>query len=243
MQLIFHDRRAQVTLPTGDAFLTIEHKGTVSIGIAAVALLKLKPTDEVVLAEDVLTNNWYLVLEPSDEFKAHELRPRDKSSKALTFCSQQLARDYYQAHDLHTEKSVRTLVSASAVEHKGIKLYPLTPLHSTKTPVVPAPVELAAVASPTPVAQESAQPTDAGALPTEASAPASVAADAETRLEQLTDKWYEADITSIEESELTELIDGLGAKPKKERDIVENTVLNRAKSERVRRSKKGSNRG
>ncbi len=232
MQLIIHDRRPLDVAPTGEPLLTIEHKGTFSLSIAAVAALGLRPTDELVLAQDGHTNAWYLIAEPTSDMEAFELRPRDKSSRALMFCCQHRARAYYQAHGLSQQKSVRSLVGATAVEHDGLKLYPLTPQHPTTTPA----------AAPAPVVEPSA-PAEPAAIEQPAPTVAPVSAEAETHLEQLTDKWYEADITSIEEPELTELIDGLGAKGKNERDIVENAVLNRAKTERARRAKKGGRRG
>lgn len=258
MQLIFHDRRPVPTLPTGEALLTIERKGTFSLSIAAVAALQLKPTDEVVLAEDLTTNAWYLVPDPSADLQGFELRPRDKSSKALMFCSQPRARAYYQAHGLGEAKSVRSLVSATAIEHQGVKLYPLTPQHATKTPASPAPAVVdteqvsAPDVAPLPSDLPHLQAEQQDAPPMVASVPVPVSGVpplapgqlAESRGEQLADYWNERDISKAEPAELDEIIKVLGGMPRADRGFTENKVLNQAKTELAKRNKeKGGRRG
>jgi hypothetical protein len=265
MQLIIHDRRPVPTTPTGEALLTIERKGSFSLTIAAVAALGLRPTDEVVLAQDAATNAWFLILDPSADMEGFELRPRDRSAKALMFCSQPRARAYYQAHGLSQETSVRSLVSATAVEHQGIKLYPLTPQHATRTPQVVTAVEPAAVASPVPVAEQPAQPdvmpldTDLPHLqpeqpatpPMVASTPVPVSSVPvltpgqlpESRGEQLADYWNECEIGTATPDELEEVLKVLGAMPRSDRGFTENKVLNQAKTEQAKRVKEAGKKG
>lgn len=255
MQLIFFDRRAQVAQPVGEAFLTIEKKGVFSLSIAAGTALGLKAGAGVVLVQDAQTNTWYLLLNALPGQEPFKLKPRDTNGKGLIFCGSQSAHKYYQAHGLGEQKSVRSAVSATAIEHDGMKLYPLVPQHSTKTPAV---VEPAAPVADAPVvaAPEVEQPVPADVMPAVApsflepeqsgtppmlttSAVPRLAPGAlpESRGEQLADYWNEREVSEAKPEELEEILKVIGGMARSDRGFTENKVLNQAKTEAAKRLK------
>jgi hypothetical protein len=261
MQLIFHDAsQVSSAAAAGEAMLTIERNGNFSLSTGAVAALKLLPKEQVVLAQDVETNSWYLLLEALAGQKPFVLKPRDsKNSRALMFCAAQRARAYYESHGLSNERSVRARVGLEPVKHEKLTLFPLVPQHSTKT-AAPA----AVVAEPAaPAAELAGQPdvmsleSDLPQLQAEQPAPPMVAsaplasvpalnigALPGSRAEQLADYWNEREVTKAEPHELADIIAVLAAVPKYDRDFTQNKVLNQAKTELAKRGKeKGGKRG
>jgi hypothetical protein len=270
MQLIFHDAsHVSPAAAATEAMLTIERKGNFSLSIGAVAALKLVPKEQVVLAQDVETNSWYLILEALAGQKPFVLKPRDtNNSRALMFCGAQRARAYYEAHGLREERSVRARIGLEPVQYEKLSLFPLVPQHSTKTPAA-----LALVATPIveasgltePTTQPDVVPLDTDLphlQPEQPAAPAMTASSPapvsnvpvlapgqlpESRGEQLADYWNERDISKATPVELEEVLKVLGAMPRADRGFTENKVLNQAKTEQAKRTKeagkKGGNRG
>lgn len=260
MELIFHDASAVASaVAVGEAMLTIDRAGNFCLSTGAVAALKLLPKEQVVLAQDLETNTWYLLLDAQDGQKPFVLKPRDsKNSRALMFSAAQRARAYYEAHGLGEERSVRARIGLEPVQYQKLNLFPLVPQHSTKTP--------AAVVAKSSVPTEPATQPDVAPLPSDlpqlqaeqdappmmASRPVPVSGVpplapgqlAESRGEQLADYWNERDISKAEPAELEEVIKVLGGMPRADRGFTENKVLNQAKTELAKRNKeKGGRRG
>jgi hypothetical protein len=266
MKLIFYGRQTTPAPAPGTGLLTIERKGVFSFSTAAVQALGLTTDSELVLAADEETNQWFVLLQVPEGEKSFTLRPRDRNkSGALVFHSQPQARTYWAAHQLEGQKSVHTLVSATAIEQDGVKLYPLTPQHATKTLEVPTPEEPTTVASPSAPAEPVTQPdvvplaTDLphlqaeqpATLPTVDSTPAPVSSVPvlapgqlpTSRGEQLADYWNERDISKATPNELEEVLKVLGAMPRADRGFTENKVLNQAKTEQAKRLKEAGKKG
>jgi hypothetical protein len=253
MQLIFHDASAVASaVAVGEAMLTIDRNGNFSLSTGAVAALKLLPKEQVVLAQDLETNTWYLLLEVQEGQKPFVLKPRDsKNTRALMFNAAPRARAYYEAHGLGDERSVRARIGLEPVQYQKLTLFPLVPQHSTKTPAaavaspvttdeLPAP-DVAPLPSDLPqlqAEQQDAPPMLATMLVPVSGVPALAPGQLpESRGEQLADYWNERDISKAEPAELEEVIKVLGGMPRADRGFTENKVLNQAKTELAKRSK------